>query len=361
MHHEGEMPSTIAKLIKFVLMSATIHSFRTERGHETRGAINMWLNAPFGTGKTSLISPLAQEGLAVLIHDYTVAGLVGTIKRTGLVTIGEIRNLADNTAILEEFQNTPKTSRAILLALMEEHKYSRILGFEILKPENIEESGFCFRAEGTRLSIQLRASFIVLSMTYNTPSMLENALLSRCIPVFLDTSIDEQADLFVKGHSVQVNAKDVKRAREELKGLSVTIPARVRERIAKKYRKTQMKPEFLTRAMWDFVRVSYLTAYESGENEITKEAVEETEWLIEVQQLGYAKRTLTKTAYEIYLMLANSDKPLTASEVATKMNLSREHTSRILNELVKRKLAKKAQVSKKVCYFVEKEEESEEE
>jgi len=357
MHHEDEMPSTITKLIKFVIMSSTLGEFQTERGHKTRGALNMWLNSPFGTGKTSLITPLAQEGLAVFVHDYTVAGLVGTIKRTGLATIGEIRNLADKTAILEEFQNTPKTSRTILLSLMEDHHYSRILGFEILKPECIEEEGFTFKAEGTRLSIQLRASFIVLSMSYHTPSMLENALLSRCIPVFLDTSVDEQADLFVKGHSVQVNAKDVKRAREELKGLSVTIPAKVREKIAKKYRKVEMKPEFLTRAMWDFVRVAFLTAYENGQNEITKETVEETEWLIEVQQLGYAKRTLTKSAYEIYLMLANSDKPLTASEVATKMNLSREHTSRILNNLVKQKLAKKAQVSKKVCYFVERKEE----
>ncbi len=356
------MPSEfISKIIKFVLMSATLGEFSTERKHKTRGAVNMWLNAPFGTGKTSLITPLAQEGLAVFVHDYTVAGLVGTIKRTGLATIGEIRNLADNTAILEEFQNTPKTSRAILLSLMEDHHYSRILGFEILKPECVEEEGFSFKAEGTRLSIQLRASFIVLSMSYRTPSTLEEALLSRCIPVFLDASVEEQTDLFVKGNSLSVKGSEIRKAREELKGVSVLVPTRVRERIAKKYRKSEIKPENLTRAMWDFTRVAFLTAYERGENEITKETIEETEWLIKVQEIGYAKRTLTKSAYEIYLMLANSDKPLTASEVAEKMKLSREHTSRILNELVKRKLAKKVQVSKKVCYFVEKESESEEE
>jgi len=341
------------KLLGYTLASASIREFRTEQGHKTRGTINLWVNSPYGTGKSSIMNSIVRQGLGVIIQDYSTPGLIGTIKRDGIAVIGSIRHLPNTTAILEEFQNTTKDQRAVMLSLMEDQRYSRTLGFEILKPEHIIEDGFGFVAEGTSLEIHLRASFVVLSMTYQTPTALDRALLSRCVPVFLDTSVTEQTDLFIKGKELDINTSEIKRAREELKGTSVIIPEKTRETIAKKYQTAKIRPENLTRAMWDFARVAYIEAFVSGANEITKEIIDNIDWLVRVQELGYAKRTLTKTAYDIYLYLAREQREMTTTEISEALGLSREYTARLLTTLVKKNLLHRATVSKNIVYWVD--------
>lgn len=341
------------KLFEYVLSSATIKEFITEKGHKTRGTLNMWINSPYGTGKSSGINPIVESKLGVLIQDYSMPGLIGTIKKDGIATVGDIRLMPHTTALLEEFQDVRRESRAVLLSLMEDHRYTRTMGFEILKAEHIIEDGFGFIAEGTRISIYLQSSFIVFSMAYRTPTTLDLALLSRCVPVFLDTTKEEQTSLFVKGQKLNIDYETVKKTREELKNLSVVIPKDIREKIASKYDITRMKPENMTRAMWDYVRIAYLEAHTAGVNEITDETIDSTEWLVKIQELGYAKRSLTKTAYEIYLFLLKQEDFMRTIEIAKTLKFSREYTSRMLSELVKKRLVHKREVSKEVVYYVD--------
>ena len=93
------------KLLGYTLASASIREFRTEQGHKTRGTINLWVNSPYGTGKSSIMNSIVRQGLGVIIQDYSTPGLIGTIKRDGIAVIGSIRHLPNTTAILEEFQN----------------------------------------------------------------------------------------------------------------------------------------------------------------------------------------------------------------------------------------------------------------
>ncbi|GAI03441.1 unnamed protein product, partial [marine sediment metagenome] len=64
----------------------------------------------------------------------------------------------------------------------------------------------------------------------------------------------------------------------------------------------------------------------------------------ENQELGYAKRSLTKTAYEIYLFLLKQEDFMRTVEIAKTLKFSREYTSRMLSELVKKRLVHKREV-----------------
>jgi len=313
----------------------------------------MWINSPYGTGKTSSLNPIIDAKLGVVLQDYSRAGLIGSIKKDGIATIGDVRLLANTTAILEEFQEANREARACLLSLMEDKRYVRTLGFEILKPEHVIESGFGFVAEGTRISIYLQASYLVFSMAYRTSTTLDSALLSRCVPVFLDTAKEEQSDLFIKGQRLKLDIKRIKRMRRDLKDMSVIVPAELRKRIASKYEGSRIRAENMTRAMWDYTRIAYLEACATGVNEITAETIDSAEWIVKLQELGYTKRSLTKTAYGIYLFLLKQQEMLRAVEIAKELNLSREYTSRMLSDLVKKQLVHRSEISNKVVYYVE--------
>lgn len=341
------------KLIEYVLSSATVKELRTEKGHKTRGTINLWINSPYGTGKSSSITSMMGGELGVIVQDYSMPGLIGTIKKEGLAVVGDIKLLPNTTAFLEEFQNTTRDERGVMLSLMEDHTYTRTLGFEVLKPEHIVKDGFGFIAEGTRISIYLQASFVIFSMTYRTPTTLDTALLSRCIPLFLDTAKEEQTSLFVKGRELGIDPIKIKKTREELKGTSVIIPEEIRELIASKYTTAHIKAENMTRAMWDYARIAFLDSHQTGVNELTEDIIDNVEWLVRIQELGYAKRSLTRTAYEIFMYLVSKDDMVRAIEIGKKFKLSREYTSRQLSDLVKKRLINKASVSKKVVYWVD--------
>lgn len=341
------------KLIEYVLSSSTINEFHTEKKHKTRGTLNLWINSPYGTGKSSSVNPIVESKLGIIIQDYTMPGLIGTIKKDGLATMGDIRLLPNTTGILEEFQDVRMDSRKVLLSLMEDHRYTRTMGFEILKAEHVIRDGFGFVAEGTRIDIYVRASFIVFSMAYRTPSTLDLALLSRCIPVFLDTAKEEQTSLFVKGQKLNIGYDKVAKAREDLSNMSVAVSKKTRIDISEMYDYSTLKAENLTRAMWDYTRIAYLEGYFTGVNEINIDIIESISWLVRVQELGYAKRSLTKTAYEIYLFLLNQEEPMRSIKIADELKFSREYTSRMLSELIKKQLISKKEVSKEVVYYVE--------
>jgi len=236
---------------------------------------------------------------------------------------------------------------------MEDHRYTRTMGFEILKPEHKIADGFGFVAEGTRIDIYLKASYIISSMAFKTSTTLDLALVSRCVPIYLDTAKEEQTDLFVDGKPIDIDYKLVKRTREELKDLSVIVPEKTRLDISEMYDYSKIAPENLTRAMWDYTRIAYIEGFRVGVNEINIEIIDSLRWLVNVQELGYAKRSLTKTAYEIYLFLLKQEEPKRAVEVAEELKFSREYTSRMLAELIKRQLIEKRVVSKEVVYYVD--------
>lgn len=341
------------KLIEYVLSSATIREFKTEKGHKTRGTINLWLNKPYGIGLSSSVSHIVEDKLGVIIQDYSRPGLIGTIKKDGIAAIGDIRLLPNTTAILEEFQEAKREARSVMLSLIEDHRYTRTLGFEVLKPEHVITDGFGFVAEGTRIDIYLKASYIISSMAFKTSTTLDLALLSRCIPIYLDTSKEEQKSLFVEGKKIEIDVNKIRKRREELMDFSVIIPEKTRIDVSEMYDYSNIRAENMPRAMWDYVRVAYLESYNMGVNEINIDVIEALRWLVKIQELGFAKQSLTKTAYEIYLFLLKQEEPLKAIKIAKTLNFSREYTSRMLSELVKRRLVNKTEVSNEVVYDAE--------
>jgi hypothetical protein len=342
----------LQKLIEYVLSSSTIREFKTERGHRTRGSVNLWVNSPFGTGKSSIVNPIIGDKLGVLIQDFTMPGLIGTIKKDGTAIIGDVKLLPRTTGVLEEFQDVKHDTRKVLLSLMEDHRYTRTMGFEVIKAVDITADGFSFYADGTRLEIFTQASFLVFSMAYRSPTTLDLALLSRCVPMFLDAAKEEQRDLFVGGKRMTFRRKLIERTREELNNLTIVVPEVVRKDVAEMYDGSTISPEYLARAMWDFTRIAYIQARFEGVNEVDIDIIQDQEWLVHLQELGYAKRSLTKKAYEAYLFLTNQEDPLRTVEVAEHLGMSREYTSRVLSELVKRRLVDRREISKEVVYYV---------
>lgn len=342
----------LTKLIKYALMSSTIKAFRTEKGFFTRGTINLWIVKPYGVGTTAIFKQLEKDGIGRIVRDYTVPGIIGTIKKDGTVVVGEVKKFVNTTVFIDEFQEIERKPRAVLLSLMEDHRYSRTLGYEISQPVTTTEDGFEVSGIGTTLDVFVRASYIVSTMRFKTGSVLELALLSRGIPIFLDISMEEQLKLYLNADKINIKSSDIEKAREELKNQIIFFPERFRERVANKYKEINIRPQNIVRAMWDYSRIAFLQSYEEGTNEITPEILDEVDWLIDVQRMGYAKLTLTRAAYEIFIYLFSEKKTVSSKKIAEQFGFSREYAVRMLDSLLKNKLISKTRVSKGVFYYV---------
>jgi len=70
----------------------------------------------------------------IRLTDYTLPGLVGTIKKEGQFVDGIISDCAGKTLVVDEIQNVKQRVKNALLDLLENQQHQRNIGYNVLIP-----------------------------------------------------------------------------------------------------------------------------------------------------------------------------------------------------------------------------------
>ncbi|MEM4483767.1 MAG: hypothetical protein QXS19_07610, partial [Candidatus Methanomethylicia archaeon] len=156
----------IEDIIKYSVISSRAGRIITEDGYSTRLQLNVLIVSPFGSGKSTLFYYLEKAELGYVLNDYSLAGLIGTIKPNGLVIHGFVTKCAGSVMMIDEFQKFDKSSRDALLNIMESHKFTRTLGYIV--STQVKDYGKYYEviAEKNFLTVKAKLSYIIGSMYF---------------------------------------------------------------------------------------------------------------------------------------------------------------------------------------------------
>jgi len=151
-----------------------------------RPTLHIFLSAPFGHGKSTLLKQLMSNYPSVLLTHVTVPGLIGSIDRSSKMIISAAAWEARNKLlILDEYTSTrPSQVGDILLQLLEDQRYSRKIASYSADHEEVDGDLY-FRVKNGLIDLKTRFSCVIATMK-NPKKAREysyKALLSRTIPL----------------------------------------------------------------------------------------------------------------------------------------------------------------------------------
>lgn len=154
--------------------------------------VNTLLIQPFGTGKTTaLISNMGEFP----ITDYTIPGLIGTIKDTGEFVKGSLFQYEGKTLLIDEIHNVPVKSKNALLDLLEFGRHKRSLGYSLKKAISHKYRYSYVKGKGTIFEIGVDFSCIASGTRIFNRSPNDKAWLSRFIVINIIKDLDDIFDL----------------------------------------------------------------------------------------------------------------------------------------------------------------------
>ena len=104
-------------LIKLAIISSKILEIYDELTNRlVRPTLNLFIRKPFGFGFSTFAKDLVEKGYANYINDFTVPGLVGTV-RQGKLYAGSIANSGYKLTIFDEVMNLETKAKKMLLEL----------------------------------------------------------------------------------------------------------------------------------------------------------------------------------------------------------------------------------------------------
>jgi len=320
----------------------------------TRLSINTLIVSPFGTGKSSFLSAVERAGYGVLTHEYTLPAIIGTIKKSGEIIEGFVIRSAGRVLLIDEFQKFGKREKEALLSIMEDHVYTRTLGYQIAPPVHREGDYYELHGEGNAFTVKVRNAFIIGSMYFKKRTIEDKALLSRSFPIVLKPTLDDAFSIITKGSSFKL-PRDLDDWYERSINAEVEIPTTVAEHLAKKYRR-EVESEvievgFIVRGMMDIARISGIYTAINGRTEVTIDDVDRAMKFAPLQVAGYNLGSLTPASIEVYSIIASSPEGIRQKEVIKRSKYSPRQVKESLAELLGAKLIEQVKIGNKVFYF----------
>lgn len=343
----------IEDIIKYSVISSKAGYVITEDNFQTRLQINVLIVSPFGTGKSTLFNKLEKQGLGYVLNDYSLAGLIGTIKANGLLLPGFIKKCAGSTLMIDEFQKFDKTARDAILNIMEHHKYTRTLGF-LLASTIQENTDYCkIYAEKNFFTIEAKLSYLIGSMYFKVRSIDDLALLSRCFPITLLTDEDQGFQLYL-GKSVFNIPEKLIEQRDYIANKNVHIKdshrqylVNITKNIFTKYR---IEQGFITRALWDLTRIAGLNCLLEDREEINTDDIDLALNYIPLQIVGYSRSQLTPTQLRILDIIYSNKDGITATQISKIMKVSESAISHSISAILATGLVKTYKIGNTIVY-----------
>jgi len=344
----------IEDIIKYSVISSRAGKVIAEDGYSTRLQLNVLIVSPFGSGKSTLFYYLEKAELGYVLNDYSLAGLVGTIKPNGLIIHGFVTKCAGSVMMIDEFQKFEKPSRDALLNIMESHKFTRTLGY--LVSTQVKDYGKYYEviAEKNFLTVKAKLSYIIGSMYFKIKTIDDLALLSRCFPISLLTDEYQGFDLYL-GKSIFTAPKELHSLRDILDGKDIFIKDEQRnylvDRTKKLFLKYRIEQGFITRALWDLTRIAGINAILEDREVISNEDMDIAMSYIPLQIIGYSRSTLTPTQLRVLDVIHSSRDGITARQIAKILKMQESNVSNALKIIEHTGLVKSYKIGNTIVYI----------
>jgi len=285
-----------------------------------------------------MASKLVAKGYANYVNDFTVAGLIGTV-RGGRIHEGALAESGYRVTIFDEVMLLENKAKKLINELTENGTATRVIQGYVEKRVEKAVRGGRYVADGGRLTFQIHTSYI-----FGTASdqMLQDPdikmLFSRCFCMNLTMDKKEAIKLKKEGRDIELD--DNKIPEEPID--KVILPEDVNDMILEKMEGVSIVPEseggYFTRCHDDLIRLSAVRCVARGDNVINEKDAKFALQFYRLHQIGYLGVQLSETALSI-LEVCNG---LTVKEISSKVGLSVRHVRRYLNELVNMNLVGRA-------------------
>jgi hypothetical protein len=241
------------EIIRYCLLSSVLKPIKMGE-REYRAQINVLLNAPFGTGKTDLMTLIERKGLGRRIMNWTVPALVGSISSKGQIVPPMTIEVAGKTGLIDEYQAIPLHMRMHLLQLLEEQTTTRMLSRDVgMTPIQHEGKYFRLYARHGYLTFQIRASYIICTarvMQTHTDKMLQ----SRCVQVNVQMTYDD-----LRCGISNLKLDDIQELRAKLDGYQGEVKKEkfdsTLEHVVEEMKARGVEPNYAYRVTWDILRI----------------------------------------------------------------------------------------------------------
>jgi DNA-binding transcriptional ArsR family regulator len=349
-----DMYSVIAKIIEYSIVSARMGYLYTVNGFKTRGQINVLLVSPFGSGKSALFRAIEEAELGVRCTDYTMPGIIGSIRPNGRVVRGFVIHARGSTLLIDEFQKFGKKEKDALLSLMEDHFYRRPLGYNVEPPIEESDEFHILRARENYYEVYSKLSFIIGSMYFRRKTVDDYALLSRCFPVVLTMTENDAFDLYMGKSRFKLSSK-LERKREIVAHRDVFVSDRIQSLMSELYRDSMkgfnIESGFIARGLWDLTRISAVESALKGYEEVVEEEVYNAIKFAPIQILGYGRGQLTMKQMDVYSVICSNTDGINPSKIIEETGLPEATVMQTLKELANMNLVEVVRVGKKTIYY----------
>ena len=244
--------SLISSVFKRILVTGDKDEYR-------RSQINVLIKAPFGTGKSHLLSEIETLGLGYRMMRWTEKALYGTINTRGEIIPPTVIQAAGKTVLVDEFQGIPEAYKKPLLSLMEEQVVDRELLTKVPQPIEWESKYWKVWAREGYLKTRIQASYIVCTSKLFLSNHTERMLASRCIVFHMNVDYEDLK------YGFRVNLDDIAEIREEVDEYQGTFTKkeenRILDTVIDELRARGIPPNYAYRVKDDIMRImNILTA-----------------------------------------------------------------------------------------------------
>lgn len=288
------------KLVKCAIISARIlRIIDVKLDREVRPTINLFIKKPFGFGFSTMARELERLGLANYINDFSVAGIVGSV-RGGRLYEGSLANSGYKLTIFDEVMMLDSKAKKAILELTESGTVSRDLqGFiEREYRKDITGGHYVVGKGKLRLEIHTSCIFGTASDSYlQDPDV--KMLLSRCFCLHIGMSVEEALRLKREGRKIDINSKIVPEEPVDKVILPEDVNDLLLEKMQEDTRVNEEEGGYYTRCHDDMIRLSAVHAVVRGKEEIDEKDVRFALQFYPLHQIGYLGTQISTTGLKI--------------------------------------------------------------
>jgi len=330
----------LEKLIKSAIISSRILKIYDENlDRLVRPTLNLFIRKPFGFGFSTMADELAKLGLANNITEFTVPGIVGSV-RGGRLYEGQLCYSGYKLTVFDEVMALDQKSKKTINQLTEYGKVTRtIQGFVERRFERDVVGGKYIVDKGL-LELQIHTSCLfgtASDTVFQDPDI--KMLLSRCFCLNLVMDKEEAIKLKKFGRDLRI---DLKRIPEEPVDM-VKLPADINELLLEALSGETLVPDtdggYFTRCHDDLIRLSAVHCVARKDTEINEKDVKFALQFFRLHQVGYLGSQLSESALKVLEQCTGK----TIGEIAKAVNLSERQVRRHLNDLMKLNLISKVE------------------
>jgi len=319
------------KLIKCAIISSRILRIIDEKlDREVRPTLNLFIKKPFGFGFSTMARELEKLGVANYINDFTVAGIVGSV-RLGRLYEGSLASSGYRLTVFDEVMMLERKAKKAILELTEDGSVSRDLQGFTEKEYRKDITGGYYTVGKGKLKLRVHTSCIfgTASDAYlQDPDI--RMLLSRCFCLHVGMDMEEALRLKREGRKIDIDSKIIPEEPVDKVVLPEDVNSLILEKMQEDARVEEIEGGYYTRCHDDMIRLSAVHCVARGDTVISEKDAKFALQFYPLHQLGYLGTQISTTG----LKILENCKGMSTKELAEKLNLSertvRKHISKLL-------------------------------